>query len=211
MISLLNFNFDLVKLQIVFWRTREKTDSNTHFAVHVFWITITSTYNFQSIGFIWKSWVRFPVGFSKKECHIPNFWRSPNTRPYECISLVRVLCRFSDLVWNTKWVLKHRVFNLLCNNSMVIIVVSHAVCLDGAEVSALGLKIGRSSVQIPSKTDFSIMIKLPVKSTQICVCDGLKLKFKFKSHPRLTSQSWSSYQLNQLKGGAPAASDFGTF
>ena len=38
-------------------------------------------------------------------------------------------------------------------------------CLDGAEVSASGLKIERSSVQISPKTNFSIMIKLPVKST----------------------------------------------
>ena len=37
--------------------------------------------------------------------------------------------------------------------------------LDGAEVSASGLKIGRSPVQISPKTNFSIMIKLPVKST----------------------------------------------
>ena len=38
-------------------------------------------------------------------------------------------------------------------------------CHDGAEVSASGLKIGRSPVQISPKTNFSIMIKLPVKST----------------------------------------------
>ena len=38
--------------------------------------------------------------------------------------------------------------------------------LDGAEVSASGLKIGRSPVQISPKTNFSIMIKLPVKSTE---------------------------------------------
>ena len=38
-------------------------------------------------------------------------------------------------------------------------------CHDGAEVSASGLKIGRSPVQISPKTNFSTMIKLPVKST----------------------------------------------
>ena len=38
-------------------------------------------------------------------------------------------------------------------------------CLDGAEVSTSGLKIGRSPVQIPPKSNFSIKIKLPVKST----------------------------------------------
>ena len=37
-------------------------------------------------------------------------------------------------------------------------------CLDGAEVSASGLKIG-SPVQISPKTNFSIMPKLPAKST----------------------------------------------
>ena len=39
-------------------------------------------------------------------------------------------------------------------------------CLDGAEISVSGLKIGRSPVQILPKTNFSIIIKLlPVKST----------------------------------------------
>ena len=38
-------------------------------------------------------------------------------------------------------------------------------CLDDAEVSTSGLKIGRSPVQISPKTNFSIMIKLPVNST----------------------------------------------
>ena len=51
-------------------------------------------------------------------------------------------------------------------------VAYYLACLDGAEVSASGLKIWRSN---------------------------------FKSHPRLTSQSWPSYQLNQL--GSKAASD----
>ena len=37
-------------------------------------------------------------------------------------------------------------------------------CIDGTEVSASGLKIGRSPVQISPKTNFSIMTKLPVKS-----------------------------------------------
>ena len=37
--------------------------------------------------------------------------------------------------------------------------------LDGAEFSASGLKIGRFPVQISPKTNFSIMTKLPVKST----------------------------------------------
>ena len=39
-------------------------------------------------------------------------------------------------------------------------------CLDDAEVSALGLKIGRSPVQISPKPNFSIMTQLPVKSTE---------------------------------------------
>ena len=39
-------------------------------------------------------------------------------------------------------------------------------CLDGAEDSASGLKIRRSLVQISPKTNFSIMIKLPVESTE---------------------------------------------
>ena len=38
-------------------------------------------------------------------------------------------------------------------------------CLDDAQVSASGLEIVRSPVQIPPKTNFPIMIKLPVKST----------------------------------------------
>ena len=38
-------------------------------------------------------------------------------------------------------------------------------CHEGAEVSASGLKIGRFPVQISPKTNFSIMSKLPVKST----------------------------------------------
>ena len=38
-------------------------------------------------------------------------------------------------------------------------------CLDGTEVSTSGLMIGRSPAQIPPNTNFSIMIKLPVKST----------------------------------------------
>ena len=55
-----------------------------------------------------------------------------------------------------------------------VIFPSHILaCLDGAEVSVWGfrdcdgdlvsgLKIGRSLVKIPPKTNFSIMIKLPV-------------------------------------------------
>ena len=39
-------------------------------------------------------------------------------------------------------------------------------CHDGAEVSVSGLQIGKSSVQISPKTNFSIMIKLPVKSIE---------------------------------------------
>ena len=42
-------------------------------------------------------------------------------------------------------------------------IVCHVACHDGAEVSALGVKIGRSPVQISPKTNFSILIKLPVK------------------------------------------------
>ena len=37
--------------------------------------------------------------------------------------------------------------------------------LDGAEVSHVGLRIGRSPVPVPPKTNFSIMFTLPVKST----------------------------------------------
>ena len=37
---------------------------------------------------------------------------------------------------------------------------SYLACLDGAEISASGLKIGRSPVQISPKTNFSIMIKV---------------------------------------------------
>ena len=37
--------------------------------------------------------------------------------------------------------------------------------LDGTEVSASGLKIRRSPVQVPPKTNFSILIKVSVKST----------------------------------------------
>ena len=43
---------------------------------------------------------------------------------------------------------------------------SAIVCLDGSEISASLLKIGRSPVQVSPKTNFSIMIKLPVKSTR---------------------------------------------
>ena len=39
------------------------------------------------------------------------------------------------------------------------------VRLDGAEVSASGLQIGTFPVQVKAKTNFSIMIKLPVEST----------------------------------------------
>ena len=50
-------------------------------------------------------------------------------------------------------------------NALPIGLRSSLACLDGAEVSASGLKIGRSPVQISPKTNFSIMTKLPVKST----------------------------------------------
>ena len=42
---------------------------------------------------------------------------------------------------------------------------SSGACHDGAEVSASGLKIVRSPVRISPKTNFSMLIKLPVKST----------------------------------------------
>ena len=44
--------------------------------------------------------------------------------------------------------------------------VRRKVCFDGAEVSASRLKIGRFLVQVSPKINFSIMIKLPVKSTR---------------------------------------------
>ena len=45
-----------------------------------------------------------------------------------------------------------------------------------------------------------------VLMAQRLACPGLKIgRSRFKSHPRLTFQSWSNYQLNQL--GSKAASD----
>ena len=65
---------------------------------------------------------------------------------------------------------KSEITSLYYLNIVLFIVDSGSICyrlscLDGAEVSASGLKIGRSPVQISPKTNFSIMIKLPVKST----------------------------------------------
>ena len=65
---------------------------------------------------------------------------------------------------------------LLCGTDLLFLIsifLSFLACLDGAEVSASGLKIGRSPVQISPKTNFSIMIKLPVKST------GKKSRIRF--------------------------------
>ena len=48
---------------------------------------------------------------------------------------------------------------------LIIITPMLAACLDGAEVSASRLKFGRSPFHVSPKTNFSIMIKLPIKST----------------------------------------------
>ena len=45
------------------------------------------------------------------------------------------------------------------------VMLSFIACLDGAEVTMSRPKIGRSPVQVLPKTNFSIVIKLPVKST----------------------------------------------
>ena len=60
----------------------------------------------------------------------------------------------SHFIWTSchnqnRWMAFHQCESLRC----------HDACHDGAEVSASGLKIGRSPVQISPKTNFSIMIK----------------------------------------------------
>ena len=50
-------------------------------------------------------------------------------------------------------------------------------CLVGAEVSASGLKIGRSPVQVSPQTNFSIKIKLPVKTTE----EWSRIRFDLKT------------------------------
>ena len=64
-------------------------------------------------------------------------------------------CRHQKLALTFPWI----------DNCLKVTKLLKVGCLDGAEVSASGLKIRRSQIQISPKTNFSIMIKLPVKST----------------------------------------------
>ena len=82
---------------------------------------------------------------------------SPSSHLY----LPSLLCNISY-----SFVIKYNIcYSILLFQHLSVPTAASINCLDGAEVSASGLKIRRSPVQISPKTNFSIMIKSPVKST----------------------------------------------